>query len=221
MLELRRLLPVDSLAFPVELHGVIVINILPGGLGFFSFVGVKVCARVGASHDARLASKLVVTIVAHHSSPHGVVSVHSVTTSATAPATSVEATVITSEVVATTELVTVVVVIPAKRIVSITIVMVATSEVVVGAGRQNARVLILLQLQDEIFSRHLLEVPIVKSAHKTVVVLVLDVLDDEVGGAESFLADDAHVLAALVDQTCLLNAVLVFLLDKDLVFLRV
>lgn len=96
-----------------------------------------------------------------------------------------------------------------------------TREVVVRAGWQDACILIFLQLQDEVLSRHLLEVAVVKATHQAVIVLVLDMLDDEVCGAEGFLADNTDILSTFVDQTCLLHAVLILLLDKDLVLLRV
>ena len=56
---------------------------------------------------------------------------------------------------------------------------------------------------------------------KLLIMLVLDVLDDELGGAECFVADLAHILATLNHLTSLVLAVLVLKLNKKLIFLRV
>ena len=62
---------------------------------------------------------------------------------------------------------------------------------------------------------------VVEATDKSIIVLVLDMFHDEVGRAESFLADYAHILSAFVDRARIFYAEFIFLLDKDLVFLRV
>lgn len=109
-----------------------------------------------------------------------------------------------------------------ERVPSFTsILMMVVGEAVVRTGWDNARILILLELNDEVLSCHLLEVGVVVAAHKKVIMLVPDVLDDEVGRAEGFVADHTDILAPFVDHSRVFDTESVLFRDKDLIFLRV
>lgn len=192
----------DPLPFPVELGRVVIVDVFALGLSSLAFVGIDVHpSGLCVSHvGVRTTAVIVMAPERHASTTSPAKSTPS--TEVTAPSVAPEVISASSEVWAlATTLST-----PAGLLLA-------------RAGGEGLGVGIpcALELVKEAFTGLFLEEVAVKALSQTVLVLVLDVLEHEVGCAECLLADHADVLLVRDHFPRLVNTVLVFHLDKKFV----